>query len=191
MIESRYWRDALRRDISWLRRKRHYLRWTEKQMVLYERKLMMVAFQIRSLLERPKVARTIATKSFYVIRYDRQGSTPVTKLTMDLERCFDLASPQRTSLLAPHLCNQLIHHYVMFVQSGRVGQFTTLLVASDYKRNECLFEMDVSKIIDFFALFSADKSALANSGDTVRYVWDEKSQDYDLITRAPGKTGSG
>ncbi|WP_218239112.1 hypothetical protein, partial [Pseudomonas sp. YY-1] len=55
MIESSYWRAELRNDLAWLCKKRKYQRWSEKQHVLFERKLMIAAFQVRSLLERPKV----------------------------------------------------------------------------------------------------------------------------------------
>jgi hypothetical protein len=49
VIESRYWREELKADIRWLRAKQKIKRWSEKQLVLYERKLMLVAFQIRTL----------------------------------------------------------------------------------------------------------------------------------------------
>ena len=55
MIESTYWRQELREELAWLKKHRKYRRWSEKQLVLYERRLMLVAFQVRSLLERPKV----------------------------------------------------------------------------------------------------------------------------------------
>jgi|TARA_Y100000815_G_scaffold255672_1_gene262749 hypothetical protein len=54
MIESCYWRAELRNDLVWLSKKLKYQRWSEKQHVLFEQKLMIVAFQVRSLLERPK-----------------------------------------------------------------------------------------------------------------------------------------
>lgn len=55
MIESHYWRAELRIDLAWLKKRRRYRRWSEKQHVLFERGLMLVAFQARSLLEPPKV----------------------------------------------------------------------------------------------------------------------------------------
>jgi len=77
MIESYYWREKLREEIKWLRKNQKYKRWSEKQRVLYERKLMLVAFQIRSLLERPKVAKAYATKVLKVKRYEKLGKKTV------------------------------------------------------------------------------------------------------------------
>ena len=50
MIESRFWRAELRGDIAWLRRHRRFKRWSEKQQVLFERRLMLAD----SFLERLK-----------------------------------------------------------------------------------------------------------------------------------------
>lgn len=134
MIESMYWRQELRSEVAWLRRKRRFGRWSEKQQVLYERSLMLVAFQIRSLLERPKVCRAFATKRLTVTRYEKKrGTRPFTRLDIDLEEHFNLESPMEESLSAPQVCNQLIHHHIMFAVGGP-GEFSALLVASDYRR---------------------------------------------------------
>lgn len=78
MIESYYWRAELRNDLIWLRKKRKYKRWSEKQHVLYERQLMIVAFQVRSLLERPKVNDQARGTCLPVLRYKKIGDRPFT-----------------------------------------------------------------------------------------------------------------
>ena len=130
MIESRFWRQALRTDLTWLRLKRRFKRWTEEQQVLYERRLMLVGFQVRSLLERPKVSWEYATQRLSVTRFEKLGTRPFTKLDLlDIERHFDLEHPTEELLTAPQVCNQLIHYYIMFAGGGPRG-FRTLLVAS-------------------------------------------------------------
>jgi len=74
MIESTYWRQELREELVWLNKHRKYRRWSEKQLVLYERRLMLVAFQVRSLLERPKVNDRARNVRMPVIRYKKIGS---------------------------------------------------------------------------------------------------------------------
>jgi len=73
MIESCYWRAELRNDLVWLRKQRTYHRWSEKQQVLFERKLMIVAFQVRSLLERPKVNDQARGTCMPVLRYKKKS----------------------------------------------------------------------------------------------------------------------
>lgn len=71
MIESYYWRVELRSDLAWLQGHRKYRRWSEKQQVLFERKLMLVAFQVRSLLERPKVNDRARNQTISVVRFKK------------------------------------------------------------------------------------------------------------------------
>jgi hypothetical protein len=78
MIESTYWRQELRAEVLWLKRHRKYRRWSEKQLVLYERRLMLVAFQVRSLLERPKVSDRARSVRLPAIRYKKIGIKPFT-----------------------------------------------------------------------------------------------------------------
>ena len=77
MIESTYWRQELRAEVLWLKRHRNYRRWSEKQLVLYERRLML-AFQVRSLLERPKVNDCARSVRLPAIRYKKIGIKPFT-----------------------------------------------------------------------------------------------------------------
>lgn len=181
MIESRFWRQEIRNEIKWLRRNQRYNRWSEKKMVLYERRLMLVAFQIRSLLERPKVSKAYAKRSLAVTRYNKISNNPFTWVDSDIPEYFDVEQPHHEILVAPTICNQLIHHYVMLAQSRKTGCFTTLVFTSDFKRNECLFEIEISALIAFFELFSTEESASARAGKQTASVWNEKRQDYDYV----------
>jgi hypothetical protein len=142
---------------------------------------MLVAFQVRSLLERPKVSREYATKRLSVTRFEKLGTRPFAKLDLlDIERHFDLEHPTEELLTAPQVCNQLIHYYIMFARGGP-REFRTLLVASDYKRKESLFEISLGELLNFFALFSREESALSQCGVAVACIWNEKTQDYDFV----------
>lgn len=177
MIESRYWREELRRDIRWLREKRTYRRWSEKQMVLFERRLILVAFQVRMLIEQQRVCDEAAASTLPCRRFEKRGPKPVTLLNRsDIIENFDLEEPLDVTLSAWDLSNQLIHHYVIFAMSGRPREFTSVWFFSDYKRNECLFEADAKLLIDFLAQFADDSSARTSG----RWVWNPKRQDYDL-----------
>lgn len=175
MIESQYWRDELKADIRWLRAKRQYKRWSEKQMVLFERRLMLVAFQVRALIERPKVNDSVRALKLDGIRYAKVGHKSFTLADSgQLDAHFDLSSPEAVQLSACDVCNQLIHSYVMAAVSNGKRRFTSVLVFSDHKRHTCLFEFDVSRLIDLFSSFSNDLSAVR----TCRFVWNQKKQDY-------------
>jgi hypothetical protein len=159
MIESHFWRQELRADLTWLRRHQRFRRWSEKQQVLFERRLMIVAFQIRVLLERPKVSAKARNSQLKGRIYPKIGEDPVTLVNaVSLELHFDLDHPRPITLPIRELCNQLIHHYVMFALRG-AGHFKVVAVFSDFKRNECLYEFDVGELLDLLQVFASDESA--------------------------------
>nr|CBA30128.1 hypothetical protein Csp_C22000 [Curvibacter putative symbiont of Hydra magnipapillata] len=181
MIESRYWRTELRDELAWLRKHRSYRRWSEKQLVLFERKLMLVAFQVRSLLERPKVNDRARSTGMSVVRYKKVGSRPFTAAGVGWphER-FDMESPEPAVLSALDVCNQLIHYYWMQTLSeGKT--FVAMLVFSDYMRHKWAYEFSVEDLLGLFSVFAQDSSAVVG----LEFEWDEKKQDY-VVKRAGG-----
>jgi hypothetical protein len=178
MIESRYWRAELRRDLAWLRAHQRYRRWTEKQQVLFERRLMLVAFQIRVLLDRPKVSARVRRTTISTRMYRKVGSEPVTILnSVALDEHFDLDNPEIAELPIRDLCNQLVHHYVLFALRGERTSFEVVMVCSDYKRNTCLYELAVPDVLKAFAVFASEDSAPHNDVE-IRFRWDDRRQDY-------------
>ena len=177
MIESCYWRAELRADLVWLKRHRTYRRWTEKQQVLFERKLMLVAFQIRSLLERPKVNDQARRLKMPVLKYKKLGGKPFAVMGSGLlhER-FDMNRPESEMLPVLDVCNQLIHYYWM--QTYSEGQtFFSMLVFSDYKRHKLAYEFRIEDLLNLFKAFGAESSAIVG----VQFVWDDRRQDYVAV----------
>lgn len=183
MIESGYWRAELRADLSWLTQHQHYRRWSEKQVVLFERKLMLVAFQIRSLLERPKVNDVARSTCIPVVCYKKVGARPFTSTGSGWpEDRFDMLHPERAVMSAMDVCNQLIHYYWM--QTWSEGKsFAGMLVFSDYMRHKRAYEFRVESLLRLFQVFAEESSAVVSSESQ----WDEKKQDY-VVTRATGPT---
>jgi len=181
MIESHYWRIELKNDLAWLRKHRTYRRWSEKQLVLFERKLMLVAFQIRSLLERPKINDQARASTMPVVRYKKIGGRPFTATGSGWphER-FDMENPEHTTLSALDVCNQLIHYYWMQTYSEGKA-FTTMLVFSDYMRHKWAYEIQIGDLINLFRVFSENSSAIVG----LESQWSEKKQDF-IITKAWG-----
>lgn len=181
MIESCYWRTELRSDITWLKSHRVYRRWSEKQQVLFERKLMLVAFQVRSLLERPKVNDRARSTSISVLRYKKLGNRPFTVMGAGWphER-FDMEHPEPATLSALEVCNQLIHYYWMQTLSeGRT--FVSMLVFSDYQRHKWAYKLQIEDLLQLFRVFSNESSAVVG----MESQWDDKRQDY-VVTKSWG-----
>lgn len=174
MIESTYWRQELRAELAWLKKHRKYRRWSEKQLVLYERRLMLVAFQVRSLLERPKVNDRARNTRMPVIRYKKMGLRPFTYVGSGFpEDRFDLANPETSELGVLDVCNQLIHYYWMQTWSEGTA-FKGMLVFSDFMRHKWAYEFLIEDLLVLFSNFANDSSAITE----MSLQWCEKKQDY-------------
>ncbi|WP_205125655.1 hypothetical protein [Pseudomethylobacillus aquaticus] len=174
MIESTYWRQELRAELAWLKKHRKYRRWSEKQLVLYERRLMLVAFQVRSLLEQPKVNDRAQNTRMPVVRFKKIGLKPFTYMGSGFpEDRFDLANPESSELGVLDVCNQLIHYYWM--QTWPEGTaFKAMLVFSDYMRHKWAYEFLIEDLLSLFSVFANDSSAVTE----MQLHWNEKKQDY-------------
>lgn len=180
-IESRYWRTELRSDLAWLKKHRAYRRWSEKQLVLFERQLMLVAFQVRSLLERPKVNDRARSTGMSALRYKKTGDRPFTHTGSGWphER-FDMEHPEPTVLSALDVCNQLIHYYWMQTWSESRA-FSGMLVLSDYMRHKWAYEFRIEDLLQLFQTFAEDSSAVVGAES----IWSDKKQDF-VVTRSWG-----
>lgn len=153
--------------------------------MLYERKLMLVAFQIRSLLERPKVNDRVKALNLQAVMYPKLSDKPFTVVGPgSLDNRFDLTSPKVVQLSVWDVCNQLIHYYWMSTALEK-SRFAKVLVFSDYKRHSCAHEFDISKLIELFSAFGDEDSAVY----TCRFVWNEKKKDYVMEDAQGPNTG--
>ncbi|MCC4308429.1 hypothetical protein LL252_07565 [Alcanivorax marinus] len=174
MIESTYWRQELRAELAWLKKNRKYRRWSEKQLVLYERRLMLVGFQVRSLLERPKVNDCARRARMPVVRYKKIGSKPFTYVGAGFpEDQFDMESPEQAELGVLDVCNQLIHYYWMQTWSEGTA-FKGMLVFSDFMRHKWAYQLLIEDLISLFSIFANESSAVTDVG----FHWKEKEKDY-------------
>ena len=181
MIESRFWRKELRADIAWLRRHRRFKRWSESQQVLFERRLMMVAFQVRVLLEHSKVDGKVGRTPMKAQFFPKVGDEPVTWMNaLDFHDHFDVDNPRDVTLSIRDVCNQLIHHYVMFAFGRGLTGFELIVVFSDYHRNKGMYELKAEPLIELFARFAHESSHAHYTGMT----WNEKRRDYEFSTDA-------
>lgn len=178
MIDSKYWRAELRADLAWLRKNRSYRRWSEKQCVLYERRMMIVAFQVRSLLERPKINDRVRSARLPAMRFRKIGTKPFTLVGPGFpEDRFDIANPEAIELGVLDVCNQLIHYYWMQTWSEGTS-FKGILVFSDYARHKWAYEFLIEDLIFLFSVIADDSSATT----CLSFNWSEKKQDYVVLT---------
>ncbi len=137
---------------------------------------MIVAFQVRSLLERPKVNDKARGTCLPVLRYKKIDDRPFTVIGAGWpEDRFDIEHPESHTLSALEICNQLIHYYWM--QTFTEGRaFVSMLVFSDYQRNKWAYEIQVEDLLRLFDAFTQESSAITDA----EFEWSDKKQEYVL-----------
>lgn len=142
---------------------------------------MIVAFQVRSLLERPKVNDQARGTCLPLLRYKKIGDRPFTITGAGWpEERFEMERPEPHTLSALEVCNQLIHHYWM--QTTTEGtSFASILVFSDYQRHKWACKIRIVSLLRFFGAFCEESSAIIGAS----FKWCDKKQDY-LLVKASG-----
>ncbi|GLZ27620.1 MULTISPECIES: hypothetical protein [Pseudomonadaceae] len=123
---------------------------------------MIVAFQVRSLLERPKVNDQARGTCMPVLRYKKIGDRPFTATGAGWpEDRFDMEQPEPHTLRALDVCNQLIHYYWMqTITEGKA--FASMLVFSDYQRHKWAYQIRIEDLLKLFGVFSEESSAITS-----------------------------
>lgn len=149
---------------------------------------MLVAFQVRTLLDRRKVNDQVKALKIWAMEYPKIGDKPFTVVGAGWpDDHFDLSSPEAVELSVCYVCNQLIHYYWMSTCS-KSGRFTSVFVFSDHKRLTCAYEFEVSRLVDLFSAFGEDASSVYSC----RFAWnaDDKKKDYVMAEgRGEGEAG--
>lgn len=146
-------------------------------MVLYERQLILTAFQVRVLVEQHKVRKTIADRELACMWCAKTGSDPVTRINAHrLDRHFALDYPKEVKLRAWDLANQFIHHYEMYAASEG-PRFSMVVIFSDRMKNKGVYLISIPELLDFFDAFAGDESAVSER----KMTWNPKKEDFDVV----------
>lgn len=174
MIESVYWKSALLAQARAIKAHQRYKRWSEKQLVLLEREIMIAFFCIRSLIERKKITDNLTKKRIPVVAYPiRLGKGAHLLNRCDFEELYHMESPVERELHLEFLSNQIIHSYVIFAQRDRQKKkFSDLLVCSNYERNRQLFQVAIKELI------AVMREVAKNYPTHAEYLYDERIRDY-------------
>lgn len=178
MIESRYWRKELAKDIKHLNKLRKCKDWSEKKQVLFEREIMIIAFQIRSLLERPKVSNSIRNATIRLRQFPATSAPSNDWLFDDILTMYDWKSAKSEQMNVAVFCNQIIHQRYMFAQAGSSDKFTDLIFVSDHKVMKNIYKLKIKDMINLFTLFTKPSSGTNRAGVTLMTSWDEKKRKY-------------
>jgi hypothetical protein len=176
MIESRYWKEELRRIADSVRRVARPPRWTERALCIVERDLMIGFFLLRRLIELHRVSSAISNKQVRIFCYKARGKA-VTK--MNGHRIWELYDMENEVALTKkplYVSNQFVHAYTSFVARDESRNWSDAILVSDFDRNDCIWRVPVAEIESLFREASKDYP------HEVNFQFNQKTGDYDVRT---------
>lgn len=142
------WREELWRVADRLEKKSKQQRWTERSSFLVERDFMTSAYAIRRLNEAHKISDDLAKTKVPVIRHKRIGSVPDIWNRHEIWEHYDLENGAPDHITIPHLCNQLIHSFILFLSATEGTElFNGAFVVSENERHKHLYFLPVESLI--------------------------------------------
>jgi hypothetical protein len=176
MIESRYWKEELKRIAATVRRSKAPPRWSERAHCVVERDIMLGAFMVRRLMELHKVSSRSRNLVMEVFSCPTRRKNVTRMNHHRLEEMYDLANERCEAKKAVYVCNQLIHAYTSFVARDETRNWSDVYAVSDFDRNDCIWRIPILEIHRLFKEVGKDYS------HTFRMVYNPKKRDYDVST---------
>lgn len=175
VIESRYWREDIARYIRAFRPKKKVPRWSEKQVVNFEKDVTLALFMVRRLAEAGKFSSEMKNHRTQVFRCAFH-SKPHRLIHKDIAELYRLENVETVSKDVAFICNQFIHANVTFAYRGEDRNWEGLYTNSDYEKRKFIYKVPLSEIIKILEL------AVIDYPHTVSFRYDSDKQDWIVTT---------
>lgn len=176
MIESRFWKEHLRKYVRSLKRSNRPSRWSERALCNFERDLIVHFFSVRKLIELHKVSSRTRNHQVTVFLCASKG-VPVTRLNRidmwDLYQ-FEKQVEKKRSLF--FIANQFIHSYLIVPYKDEVRKWDGVFVCSDFERNNAIYRVPLSEIQKALLIASEDRPT------RMVMKYDHTIKDYQVTT---------
>jgi hypothetical protein len=174
-IESLYWKEELARIAKSIRPVTKPKRWSERAVCVVERDVMIGCFIVRRMIELHKTSSRVTELKLDV--FSTPVVKPVTKMSrFSIEENYDWKAEKEVKKAVLYVCNQCMHAYVSFVDRASDRNWSNLLVVSDYDRNNVIWRIPFSTLIQLFETVAKDWPA------SYSMVYDDKLGDYRVTT---------
>lgn len=177
MIESRYWKEELKRISMSIRPVAKPHPWTERRHCIVERDIMIGFFVVRRLIELTKVSNAVRDFRMEVYSAPNRGKK-VTRLNRgDVDELYDITNERKQTKKPLYLSNQFIHAYTNFVTRDESRNWDSMFVVSDFDRNDCIWRVPILTIRALFELAANDYVYSAS------LTYNPEKQDYDVTPK--------
>jgi hypothetical protein len=175
IYESSFWKKDLLTTAATMRGWNRKRSWGEPSLARLEQMVMLSFYSIRKLGEARKLSNTTVEQPVTLTSFAWLGNA-VTIMNWDrVDKLYDFAHPAVVSKDLLFVCHQIVHSYVFMPVVNERSRLEAIWFCSDRFRNECLFGLDLSVLIELLEQVGNDYPADA------RLTFNQKKQDFDVI----------
>lgn len=177
MIESFYWKKNLLKHAKSLRPVKKPPNWSEKQMVNFEKNIIISFFLIRMLFDNNKISQKSRTYKAKVFRYKPTGKKITKRNHFCIDEIYNLKKEHQVQKGFIFIANQLIHSCTIFAYRNTTNRnWEGIYACSDFERDKTIYRITVDEIIKIFELVGNDYPT------EIRMTWNKEKDDYDVKT---------
>ncbi len=130
-------------------------RWSELSLARLEKEIFISAYVIRKLKESKKLSYHIRNTNIPVLVYKNKKGNITHLDRHEIEKYYDIDNPSKANMDLNTLCNSIIHSWVFDFHFDR-NIPTGIFINSDKTRNEKVWHISVSKLIELIDIISND-----------------------------------
>lgn len=175
VIESYYWKEDILKYAKKFKPKANPPRWSERQLVNFEKDVILSMFMVRMLAERHKFSSKTFNLKLKIFRSPciKEVNYP-NQFSIDEVYDFDREEPVQKNVI--FVCNQLIHCGAMFAYRDENRNWDGVFACSDYERQKYVYRIPISEIISLLETAGNDYP------HEMKIAYCEKKKDYIVTT---------
>jgi hypothetical protein len=150
--DSDYWKEDLKKNLSFFHRKLEQRHWRDTSFVTLEKRVMLSCYIARKLIEAGEVEKEISKKQVKLYSYKNLNKEVTKANRFEIEELYQINKPKRTSKPLSYVIDQMIHSYTfmhIFESKNKINGFA---FNSDRSKSDVLY---LIKIIDLIHALSA------------------------------------
>ncbi|MBN8521599.1 MAG: hypothetical protein J0L77_06875 [Alphaproteobacteria bacterium] len=175
VIESKYWREDLVQYAKKFKPKIKPKRWSERNLVNFEKDIIVSMFMVRMLAERHKVSSNTTKLGLKIFR-----SPCIKKVNYrnqySVDELYDFEKEESVTKDVIFVCNQLIHSGAMFAYRNENRNWDGVIACSDFERQKYVYRIPLSEVIKLL------ETAANDYPHEIRMTYCDKKEDYIVTT---------
>ena len=162
MIESRYWKESLHEIAKSLKPKKNPPRFSERQLCILERDLMIGFFIIRKLIETHKLGPDTIDFKMDVFSCPCTKQDPTWYDNYNFWEAYDVDNEVTEHKKTIYISNQFIHSVTSYPTRNKNRNWDSIYIMSDYDRKKCIWRVPIEQVYQLFLVAYNDYPGIGN-----------------------------